>query len=216
MPTHWLDDDTLRARSSGVCEKPESYNYRTFLPEKRGLYAEEIFGPVGWRSGELRLSEDARDGRWGHLELCEPIAWPGGPKRAVVLVVAPVHRRFRASSPEESRLRARRRREQLIALDRSGAWPYCDPLEKLLAEEGLVDEDALERMGDTAVEPPLNVAYRRVVNLANRLRRLRELSAPAHVLDADRVSLTAALEALDRELVLALPTELLGAARGQG
>lgn len=214
--TRWLDDDALRARSSGVCEKPETYNYRTFLPEKRGLYAEEIFGPVPWAARELRMNEDVRDGRFGRIELPEPMPWPGGPRRSVVLVVPPIHRRFRPSSPDESRERARKRRELLLELDRSGEWPYCDPLAKLLAEEGLEDPDAIERLGTTAVEPALNVLYRRVVNLSNRLRRYHELGAPESVKDDDRRTLSSVLEALDRELAISVPAEILRVVRGQG
>jgi hypothetical protein len=212
----WLDDDALRARSSGVCEKPESYNYRTFLPEKRGLYAEEIFGPVGWSTGQMRMAEDVRDGRWGRIELPEPFAWIGAPRRSVVLVVPPIHRRFRPSSPEESRERARKRRELLLELDRSGDWPYCDPLPKLLAEEGLEDPNTIERLGTTAVEPPLNVLYRRVVNLSNRLRRYHELDAPEPVKDDDRRTIASVLDELDRALSIDVPADVLRIARGQG
>jgi DNA-directed RNA polymerase subunit beta' len=36
----------IRAWSYGVVEKPETINYRTQKPEKGGLFAEEIFGPI--------------------------------------------------------------------------------------------------------------------------------------------------------------------------
>ena len=32
--------------SYGEVEKPETINYRTFKPERRGLFCEKIFGPV--------------------------------------------------------------------------------------------------------------------------------------------------------------------------
>ena len=32
--------------SHGEVEKPETINYRTFKPERRGLFDEKIFGPV--------------------------------------------------------------------------------------------------------------------------------------------------------------------------
>ena len=32
--------------SHGEVEKPETINYRTFKPERRGLFCEMIFGPV--------------------------------------------------------------------------------------------------------------------------------------------------------------------------
>ncbi|NBV41340.1 DNA-directed RNA polymerase subunit beta', partial [bacterium] len=38
--------DRIRFWSYGEIEKPETINYRTFKPERRGLFCEKIFGPV--------------------------------------------------------------------------------------------------------------------------------------------------------------------------
>jgi DNA-directed RNA polymerase subunit beta' len=38
--------DKIRAWSYGEVTKPETINYRTFKPEKDGLFCERIFGPV--------------------------------------------------------------------------------------------------------------------------------------------------------------------------
>ena len=38
--------DTIRRWSYGEVTKPETINYRTFKPEKDGLFCERIFGPV--------------------------------------------------------------------------------------------------------------------------------------------------------------------------
>jgi len=38
--------DTIRSWSSGEVTKPETINYRSFKPEKDGLFCERIFGPV--------------------------------------------------------------------------------------------------------------------------------------------------------------------------
>ena len=38
--------EVIRAWSYGEVSKPETINYRTQKPEKGGLFAEEIFGPV--------------------------------------------------------------------------------------------------------------------------------------------------------------------------
>ena len=38
--------ETIRAWSSGEVTKPETINYRSFKPEKDGLFCERIFGPV--------------------------------------------------------------------------------------------------------------------------------------------------------------------------
>lgn len=39
------DPDTIRSWSFGEVVNPETINYRTFKPEKGGLFCERIFGP---------------------------------------------------------------------------------------------------------------------------------------------------------------------------
>lgn len=85
--------DTIRSWSKGEVKNPETINYRTFKPEKGGLFCERIFGPVkDWecscgkykrikyrgvvcdRCGvEVTLSRVRRE-RMGHIELAVPIA----------------------------------------------------------------------------------------------------------------------------------------------
>src|ERR1017187_9614057 len=38
--------DAIRSWSKGEVKNPETINYRTFKPEKGGLFCERIFGPV--------------------------------------------------------------------------------------------------------------------------------------------------------------------------
>src|SRR5213075_1179691 len=38
--------DEIRSWSYGEVKKPETINYRTFKPERDGLFCERIFGPV--------------------------------------------------------------------------------------------------------------------------------------------------------------------------
>ena len=38
--------DDIRSWSFGEIKKPETINYRTFKPEKDGLFCSRIFGPV--------------------------------------------------------------------------------------------------------------------------------------------------------------------------
>ena len=79
--------------SWGEVLKPETINYRSFKPEKDGLFCERIFGPVkDWEchcgkykriryrgvicdrcGGEVTLSKVRRD-RMGHIELAVPVA----------------------------------------------------------------------------------------------------------------------------------------------
>src|SRR3989440_1277670 len=85
--------DTMRSWSKGEVKNPETINYRTFKPEKGGLFCERIFGPVkDWecscgkykrikhrgvvcdRCGvEVTLSRVRRE-RIGHIELAVPVS----------------------------------------------------------------------------------------------------------------------------------------------
>lgn len=196
----WIDDDELRALSRGEVRKPDTYNYRTFLPENAGLYCSVIFGPVGWKEGELGLATDDRREHWGHIELPEPIARVEGPSRRVILVLPPLYRPFRVVSAEEHRAIARARRAELVALASTERWPYCDPLEKVLAEEGLSLPADIECLEQGAIEPAVNSAYRAVINRARTLRRLLEVKAPADALDQTRESLKSACARVDVEV----------------
>src|SRR5271169_5085948 len=85
--------DTIRSWSKGEVKNPETINYRTFKPEKGGLFCERIFGPVkDWecscgkykrikhrgvvcdRCGvEVTLARVRRE-RMGHIELAVPVS----------------------------------------------------------------------------------------------------------------------------------------------
>ncbi len=84
--------EQIRSWSSGEVKKPETINYRTFKPEKDGLFCERIFGPVKdyecacgrykgkkyegtvcERCGVRIESKTARRRRMGHIELAVPV-----------------------------------------------------------------------------------------------------------------------------------------------
>jgi DNA-directed RNA polymerase subunit beta' len=84
--------DAIISKSFGEVLKPETINYRTFKPDKDGLFCEKIFGPVrDWechcgkykgirykgivcdRCGvEVNLKSVRRE-RMGHITLCVPV-----------------------------------------------------------------------------------------------------------------------------------------------
>jgi len=85
--------DRIRYWSYGEVEKPETINYRTFKPERRGLFCEKIFGPVkDWecscgkyrrvryrgivceRCGVEVTHSKVRRERMGHIELAAPVS----------------------------------------------------------------------------------------------------------------------------------------------
>ncbi|PVZ65758.1 DNA-directed RNA polymerase subunit beta' [Pelagibaculum spongiae] len=85
--------DMIRSWSYGEVKKPETINYRTFKPERDGLFCAKIFGPIKdyeclcgkykrlkhrgvicEKCGvEVALSKVRRD-RMGHIELASPVA----------------------------------------------------------------------------------------------------------------------------------------------
>lgn len=85
--------EKIRSWSYGEVKKPETINYRTFKPEKDGLFCARIFGPtkdyeclcgkykrmkfrgvICEKCGvEVTLSKVRRE-RMGHIELCSPVA----------------------------------------------------------------------------------------------------------------------------------------------
>src|SRR5215203_2288900 len=85
--------DRIRAWSHGEIKKPETINYRTFKPERDGLFCARIFGPIKdyeclcgkykrmkfrgitcEKCGvEVTLTKVRRE-RMGHIELASPVA----------------------------------------------------------------------------------------------------------------------------------------------
>jgi DNA-directed RNA polymerase subunit beta' len=84
--------DAILARSHGEVTKPETINYRSYKPEKDGLFCEKIFGPVkDWechcgkyrgirykgivcdRCGVEITKKDVRRKRMGHISLAVPV-----------------------------------------------------------------------------------------------------------------------------------------------
>jgi DNA-directed RNA polymerase subunit beta' len=85
--------EKIRAWSYGEVKKPETINYRTFKPERDGLFCAKIFGPVkDWecicgkykrmkhrgvvcdKCGVEVIQSKARRERLGHIELATPVA----------------------------------------------------------------------------------------------------------------------------------------------
>jgi DNA-directed RNA polymerase subunit beta' len=83
----------IRSWSKGEVKKPETINYRTFKPERDGLFCERIFGPTkDWechcgkykkikfkgiicdRCGVEVTRQKVRRRRMGHIELAAPVA----------------------------------------------------------------------------------------------------------------------------------------------
>ena len=85
--------DKIRSWSYGEVKKPETINYRSFKPEKDGLFCAKIFGPIkDWecncgkykrmkhrgivcdKCGVEVIQSKVRRERMGHIELAAPVA----------------------------------------------------------------------------------------------------------------------------------------------
>ncbi len=85
--------DTIRSWSYGEVKKPETINYRTFKPEREGLFCAKIFGPmkdyeclcgkykrmkhrgiICEKCGVEVTKSKVRRERMGHIELASPVA----------------------------------------------------------------------------------------------------------------------------------------------
>lgn len=90
---HIASPDVIRSWSRGEVKNPETINYRTFKPEKGGLFCEKIFGPTkDWecncgkykrikhkgvicdRCGVEVTQSKVRRERMGHIDLAVPIS----------------------------------------------------------------------------------------------------------------------------------------------
>ena len=85
--------EKIRERSHGEVKKPETINYRTFKPERDGLFCSKIFGPIKdyecncgkykrmkhrgivcEKCGVEVIQSKVRRERMGHIELASPVA----------------------------------------------------------------------------------------------------------------------------------------------
>ena len=89
----WRRPEDIRSWSYGEVKKPETINYRTYRPEKDGLFCERIFGPEkDWecvcgkykgikhkgivcdKCGVMITHSRVRRKRMGHINLAAPVA----------------------------------------------------------------------------------------------------------------------------------------------
>src|SRR5204863_519626 len=158
----------IRSWSFGEVKKPETINYRTYRPEKDGLFCERIFGPEkDWecacgkyrgmkykgmicdRCGVKVTHSRVRRKRMGHIELAAPV----------------VHIWFLKAMP--SRLGIPPDLRPLVLLD-SGNFATSD----------------------------LNDLYRRIINRNNRLKKLVDLNAPEVIIRNEKRMLQQSVDAL--------------------
>src|SRR5207244_2824068 len=189
IKTGLASPEKIRSWSYGEVKKPETINYRTFKPERDGLFCAKIFGPVKdyeclcgkykrlkhrgvicEKCGvEVTLAKVRRE-RMGHIELASPVAhiWflKSLPSRMGMVL--------ETTGSDTKIKKIAKRLKVLEAFHKSGIkpeWMILEVLPVLPPElRPLVPLD-----GGRFATSDLNDLYRRVINRNNRLKRLLEL-----------------------------------------
>src|SRR5258705_313855 len=178
--------EKIRSWSYGEVKKPETINYRTFKPERDGLFCARIFGPIKdyecvcgkykrlkhrgvicEKCGvEVTLTKVRRE-RMGHIELASPAA----------------HIWFLKSLPSRMGM----------VLDMT-----LRDIERVLYFEAYVvtEPGMMPLDGGRFATSDLNDLYRRVINRNNRLKRLLELKAPDIIVRNEKRMLQEAVDSL--------------------
>jgi DNA-directed RNA polymerase subunit beta' len=174
--------EKIRSWSFGEIKKPETINYRTFKPERDGLFCARIFGPIKdyeclcgkykrmkykgiicEKCGvEVTLSKVRRD-RMGHIELAAPVA----------------HIWFMKSLPSRIGLLLDMTLKDLERVLYFESYIVMDPRVTPLEQGELVNEEQYQRLldeyGDEAFEVGIGAEAIRVMLEAIDLEELREV-----------------------------------------
>ncbi len=214
-----LDSQAVRALAPHAINKPETINYRTFVPETGGLFCKEAFGPLHSTERRTQLA---------HIELANPVVHPLFKKTvACLLGIEPgeLEQVLRyelalvdgalddddasmtgavsvreglervALSTVASSAPDRQLRDLAAALSKAG----IHPAQFVLDAWPVLPPDLrplVPLSGGRFATSDLNDLYRRVINRNNRLRRLRALNAPAALLRAEAATLQNAIDHL--------------------
>src|SRR5467141_3227497 len=213
--------DTMRSWSKGEVKNPETINYRTFKPEKGGLFCERIFGPTrDWecscgkykrikhkgvicdRCGvEVTLARVRRE-RMGHIELAVPVShiwfYKCMPSRIGLMVdmsARQLERAMGATKSKQIRKKLAKRLKLVQGFQSSHARPEWMILDVLpVIPPDLRPLVPLE--GGRFATSDLNDLYRRVINRNNRLKNLLQLKTPDVIIRNEKRMLQEAVDAL--------------------
>src|SRR5207247_441512 len=193
----------IRSWSFGEVKKPETINYRTYRPEKDGLFCERIFGPerdyecacgkyrgtkykgiICDRCGVKVTHSRVRRKRMGHINLASPT----------------VHIWFFKSMPSRLGTLLGMKTSDLEKIIYYQDYVVVDAgdtelkFKQMLSEDGYRTHVLLES-GNFATSD-LNDLYRRIINRNNRLKKLMDLNAPEVIIRNEKRMLQQAVDAL--------------------
>src|ERR671937_643607 len=210
--------DKILSWSHGEVTKPETINYRTFKPERDGLFCAKIFGPItDWeclcgkykrmkhrgvicdKCGVEVTQAKVRRERLGHITLATPVShvwfFKGLPSRIGHLLDISLRDKMRAEQSAQKKLKYAKRLKVVDSFRKSSnrpEWMILDVIPVIPPElRPLVPLD-----GGRFATSDLNDLYRRVINRNNRLKRLLDLGAPEIIVNNEKRMLQEAVDAL--------------------
>src|SRR5436309_708298 len=174
----------IRDWSHGEVKKPETINYRTFKPERDGLFCARIFGPT--------KDYECACGKYKRMKFAGIVC----DKCGVEVTRARVLRaQMLGETSVQKRKKIVKRLKVIEAFLKSGNQPDWMILEvvPVIPPElrPLVPLD-----GGRFATSDLNDLYRRVINRNNRLKRLMDLKAPEIIIRNEKRMLQEAVDAL--------------------
>ncbi|MDC3960849.1 hypothetical protein [Polyangium jinanense] len=176
--------------SAGDVERPEMRNFRTKKLEVGGLLCPKLFGDPP----DLR--------RYAHVAMVDPVVpWPTRLLLAPLLAMTE-EELFELCYKDPATLLARVGEAEAAGRRVNGWSPkelvwWSVPVIAAPLRAASVEESK-SFIGEACFSRTLHDAYRRIVNRRNRLRRLKELDAPAVIVENER---RMAIEAVDQLLV---------------
>src|SRR5205814_1391223 len=211
--------DKIMSWSHGEVTKPETINYRTFKPERDGLFCAKIFGPItDWeclcgkykrmkhrgvicdKCGVEVTQAKVRRERLGHIALATPVShvwfFKELPKRVNVERLAiELRDKMKTETSAQKKLKFAKRLKVVDSFRKSSnrpEWMILDVIPVIPPElRPLVPLD-----GGRFATSDLNDLYRRVINRNNRLKKLMELKAPDVIIRNEKRMLQEAVDAL--------------------
>src|SRR4030042_1519252 len=212
----------IRSWSFGEVRKPETINYRTYRPEKDGLFCERIFGPErDWecacgkykgtkfkgiicdRCGVKVTHSRVRRKRMGHINLAAPVVhiWFFKAIRALLenLNLEEVSNQLTQAiikTNSKQKIKDLTKRLKIInQVKNSKNKPHWMVMEVIpVIPPDLRPLVLLER--DNFATSDLNDLYRRIINRNNRLKKLMDLNAPEVIIRNEKRMLQQAVDSL--------------------
>ena len=168
--------EEIKERSSGEVLKPETVNYRTYKPEKDGLFCEKIFGPtkdyecfcgkykriryrgiVCDRCGVEVTEKKVRRERMGHIELTVPVAhiwyFKSTPNKIGAMLGLP-SKKLEAVIYYEKYIVLQQGASKRPKLDLLSEEEYWEEMDRLPENDNLKDDDPdkfIAEMGASAI-----------------------------------------------------------------